>query len=252
MIDIIQTTTNVLTRLSSLNFEKNGGISSEKLIIPILTKSDGTLLKNKISELEFRHLFTEEFQKLFPHLFYSIETPTLVKFIFGKSPEDFKLDIDGVAAYIDLCIFERKRGIYSRILNIVFKHKNMYLKTIARDIFKLIHEKKDGVYIHMLDNADSGKLCNKKYGSIFTNLYKSFFDFQSHWTDSKKSIQLIIISLKDQTFIERKITRNDLTNLDSIFFVNENYGTLNEVIGQGWQNITWTVKNNCHAKPSKV
>lgn len=234
MIDIIQISKNVLTRLSAMDFEKDKGYSSEQLIFPKKIQAKRTEHKNRISEQELRLLFIEEFKENSPELFYSIETPTIEKYNFGKSYGDIKVDNDGQSALLDMCIFERNTEGYNRILNIEFKHKNAGIKNIGKDVLKLVHENQEGAFIHLVDNTDRGTFCNKNDTGIFNKLYKSFSDFQVNWNNENKSIHLIIISLKQKTIIHCSINKIDLIKLENIFFVNNDCGNIEDINGNGW------------------
>lgn len=235
MIDVVQISKKVLSRLSVMDYELGGGGSFEQLIFPKKIQAKGTKHKNRISEQELRLLFIEEFKKTNPELFYSIETPTGYKFNLGKSYENIKFDDEGQSASLDMCIFERTLDVYERILNIEFKHKNILIKNIGKDVLKLIKENQNGVFIHLLENTNTGTLCNKKETGVFNKFYKSFSDFQAFWSNNDKSIQLIIISLKKGFLIHRKINKADLNNLKDIFFIENDCRNIKDIKGNGWQ-----------------
>lgn len=77
--------------------------------------------------------------------------------------------------------------------------------------------------------------CNKKQTGVFNKFYKSFNDFQESWNNEDKTIQLVIISLKQKTIIHRNINKTDLIKLKDIFFVNSGCGNINEINGNGWK-----------------
>lgn len=235
MIDIVKISKKVLIRLSAMDFEKDKGYSSEQLIFPKKIQEKGAKHKNRISEQEVRLLFIEEFKKNSPELFYSIETPTIAKYNFGKSYKDIKVDNDGQSALLDMCIFERNSEVYDRILNIEFKHRNTGIKNIGKDVLKLVYEKQEGAFIHLVDNTDSGTFCNKKGTGILNKLYRSFSDFQVNWNNENKSIQLVIISLKQKTIVHRSISKTDLIRLESIFFVDGACGNIEDINRNGWK-----------------
>jgi hypothetical protein len=232
MIDVVQISKNVLTRLSAMDYELKGQHFKEQVIFPNKKQAKGDIIR--ISEQELRLLFIEEFKKFYPELFFSIETPTVDKFSFGKCYETIKTNSEGQSASLDMCIFEKASGKYNRILNIEFKHKSS-LTTIGKDILKLLKETQDGTFIHLFDNTNSGTFCNDNETGIFNVLYKTFFDFQSNWSGIDKTIQLIIISLKQKTFIHRNINKTELIKLKDIFFVNSGCGNIKEITGNGWE-----------------
>jgi hypothetical protein len=238
MLDIVQISINVLIRLSVMDFEKCGGVSTEQLIFPKKIQAKGTKEKDRISEQELRQLFIEEFKKANPELFYSIETPTVEKFSLGKSYESIQSNIEGQSASLDLCIFERVANVYNRVLNLEFKHKNTLIKNIGKDVLKLIHENQNGAFILLLENTDKGTLCNLKETGVFNKFYKSFSDFQLNWSNNVKSIHLIIISLKQKKIIHRQLIKQDLNNLKAIFFIERDCFKIKEMNGNGWQTET--------------
>jgi len=235
MIDVIEISRTVLDRLSEMDYEKNGGTSSEQLIFPQKVQAKGAKLKDRISEQELRLLFIEEFKKANKALFYSIETPTQKKYKFGKKYKDIKIDKNGQSASLDMCVFKRNSSNYERILNIEFKHKNTGIKNIAKDILKLLSEEQHGAFIHILDNTNKGTLCNKDKTGVFNKLYKSFNDFKNYWKNDDKSIQLIILSLKDKVLINRVIKKADLINLKDIFFIDTGCANITKTKGNGWK-----------------
>jgi hypothetical protein len=234
MIDVIEISRTVLKRLSKMDYEKAGGTSCEQLIFPQIVQAKGTKLKDRISEQELRLLFIEEFKKANNDFFYSIETPTQKKYKFGKKYKDIKIDKNGQSASLDMCVFKRNSSNYERILNIEFKHKSTGIKNIAKDILKLLSEEQDGAFIHLLDNTNRGTLCNKNETGVFNKFYNSFKDFKKYWRNENKSIQLIILSLKEKVLINRVIKKSDLINLKDIFFIDTGCGNITEIKGNGW------------------
>lgn len=238
-LDIIQISRKVLERLSIMGYETNGKESSERLIFPKKIQAKGTRHIDRISEQELRFLFVEEFKKDNPNLFYSIETPTDKKYSFGKSFDDIVTHENGQSAALDMCIFERDLNIYNRILNIEFKHKNTSIKNIGKDVLKLVKEDQKGVFIHLLTNTHKGKtLWNKKNTGIFQKLYISFQKFNSNWSNSNENVLLIILSLKQKTLIYREIEKDEINNLNEIFFIDEGCGNIHEINYNGWNNLS--------------
>ncbi len=232
MIDAVEISKKVLARLSVMDYEKKGGNYSEQLIFPNKKQAKGDI--KRISEQELRLLFIEEFKEANKDLFYSIETPTEGKYRFGKSYSRIKVSTSGQSASLDMCVFEKNSNKYERLLNIEFKHKNATIKKIGKDVLKLIHEKQNGAFIHLLNNTDKGTLCNAKKTGVFDKLYKSFTDFKGSWNNDNKCIHLIILSLKQKVLIHRKICKADLVNLKKIFFIGTAYGNITKMKGKEW------------------
>jgi hypothetical protein len=88
-----------------------------------------------------------------------------------------------------------------------------------------------------LDNTDIGTLCNNIETGVFNKFYKSFIKFKANWHNKGKSIQLIILSLKQEMLIHREINYTDLNNLEDIFFIENGCGNITEIVGNGWEKI---------------
>ena len=238
--DIVEICRKVLERLFTLNYERIGGSSDQRLIFPNKFPSaekaknitDKDLIKNytRISEQELRFLFVEEFltNEKCNKYFYSVETPTEFKYTLGDSFEKIKCG-EGRSASTDMSIFTRgKDKKYNRFFNIEFKNQNSSRFSIGKDILKLVHEKQSGAFIILLKNTNSGTLCNKGKTGVLDKLKESFGTFKHFWQGDAKFIQLIILSLEQKenkilpVLISRKITRGDLNNLDACFVFNDN------------------------------
>jgi hypothetical protein len=243
-MDILQICKDVLIRLTEMDCERKGGSSKERLIFPNIFPSEKQgkifteeeLLKyTRISEQELRFLFVEQFLKdTDKDLFYSVETPTEKKYRFGKTFEEIIQNKNSYkkSASIDMSVFKRIDEKYERILNIEFKHENGDLKNTAKDILKLVRETQNGVFIHLLKNTRRDTLCNEVKTGVFDKCLKSFTEFNDDWCKTDKSIQIIIISLKEKTIINREIKKGD--NLENIFSFESDFGNIKEVKSNEW------------------
>lgn len=224
MKDILEVSKKVLSRLNEIGYEKHKKKSVGQLIFP--TKSD----LQRISEQELRQVFVEVFNDENQDLYYSIETPTINKYSFGKDDDSIKTILDGRSALIDMCVFEKENdeSEYSRLLNIEFKHDNVAYKNFSKDILKLMHEKENGAFIILLNNTNSGTLINTgdKRKGVIDKLIQSFNDHKvnlKHWNGSdEKFIGLIILSLEDKNNVNknpilwhRKVFKKDLERIKS-------------------------------------
>lgn len=207
----------------------------------------GEATKDRISEQELRALFIDEFKENYKNLYYSIETPTREKYRFGKIFDEMRCG-DGQSALLDMCIFKRKNGTYSRILNVEFKSQNPPREHIAKDILKLMADGGHGAFIHLLHSTDSGTFTNKNSGrnevvgtGIFNKYHQSLSKFEGAWKDENTVINFIVISLEG-IMIHREIRKQDLNNLDEIFFMKDDCkcGNIKSVKDKGWINIDLT------------
>ncbi|EDM44956.1 hypothetical protein SCB49_02509 [unidentified eubacterium SCB49] len=250
-IDVVNICEKVLERLDTVDYEKfddkrivNKNIPldlNRQLIFPLKIQGKELNQVDRISEQELRQLFIEEFKTTHLDLFYSIETPTQEKYKFGEVYNDIKVSKKGQSALLDMCVFNREKEEYNRILNIEFKHQNAALKNIAKDVLKLMREKQNGAFILLLNNTQKGNargtLWNKKDTGMLDKLHKSFRDFSTHWNGETKYIQLVIMSLSQNKLIHQKITKTDLINLESIFFTKDGCGDINDIKGNGWGSL---------------
>lgn len=232
MESVVEICREVLKRLTTIGYEKEGLVSSGQLIFP--SKRDG----KRISEQELRQLFIEEFKEKHKKLYFSIETPTVYSYSFTNELNEICVSENGQSALIDLCIFEKESDIseYTRLLNVEFKHKNATEANISKDILKLMHEEENGAFVLLLKNTDDGTLKSvfKKFSSSFdTHILKEC------WSKNDSFIEIIILSLEEKRnkngtpfLIHRKI--KCLDNLKSIFSFDGSLGNIEQVKKNGW------------------
>jgi len=231
MTTVVAICKEVLKRLSQMDYEKKGGSSEERLIFPMKIQADGTKERDRISEQELRQLFIEEFKAKHEDLYYSIETPTKNKYSFTNENNEKKIADNvnvGQSALVDMCVFEKEKKSYKRILNIEFKHKNATKDNISKDVLKLMHEEQSGAFILLLKNTNGGTLNNlaeTRFG-VIDKLIDSLMFHQSKkvlWNGGdEKFIELIILSLEEKEkktelpfIFYRKISISDLDSLDN-------------------------------------
>ncbi|MDY6989538.1 MAG: hypothetical protein SWQ30_15940 [Thermodesulfobacteriota bacterium] len=116
---------------------------SPRLILPTRRSED-----IRISEQEARFLYCSLLNNL--NYFYSVETPTERRFIQkGKIPR---------SASSDLSLYDYDGKKFLKLMNVEFKAHTPREQDIKKDIEKLIAEKKDGNWFHLLKNIQSGTL----------------------------------------------------------------------------------------------
>jgi len=164
------------------------------LIFP--NKRDGNL---RISEQELRFVLTAINDKIFNNYYsFSVETPTEIEYTFSG--------IKKRSASTDLTFYLHNK----KVINIELKAHNPSIKSITKDIEKLVTEPFNGAWIHILENEDSGTI-----KTIFKKFRQSIKMFQP----PKHPISFHILILKTGTLISRKGKDNDLvkTNLCDVF-----------------------------------
>ena len=228
-----------------MDYEKSAGSSCEQLIFPNKIEANGDV--KRISEQELRLLFLEEFKVNYRDLFYSIETPTVKKYRVDNGG-NMSLDPKGRSASIDVCIFEREKKGYWRLLNVEFKHENREGSDIKKDMLKLVAEEANGLFIQLLDNTNSGTLRNSGKTGVLDKLHKSLCCFcskigngsnrEEYWAREEKYISVVIMSLEEKTLVFRDIKKGDMrcSGLEKIFFQCESHVRLQQMDGkEGWK-----------------
>lgn len=137
---------------NSKGFEKKG---NSRLVFPMYGKHRN--YETRISEQELRFVFVEEFNKYCDEnslaWFYSVETPTMDKYVF-KGPKTPRIDSNGQSASFDLVIYNSQR---KRIALIEFKALNPNKKCFKKDFLKLNNDAEGDVlryFVMVLKNHD--------------------------------------------------------------------------------------------------
>ena len=184
VIDILDRTFQVLDRCYFGNDEAtcmtDMGTGS-RLIFPCYSNGE-----RRVSEQELRFLFVEQLNAYCRETgwkaFYSVETPTILKYRFPKK-EDPKQIEDGRSAMIDLCIHNEKGA---RICLIEFKALNPERSCYKKDFLKLSKENGLAFFVQFLEKQDCKIMKNiveKKIGnSLLGNI-----NYVCHTVTSKYS-----------------------------------------------------------------
>ncbi len=154
--------------------------NQQEINIPEVDKSESRILfpkksssETRVSEQELRFVFAEQLKKEIGYgkkwdVYYSVETPTMKKYLFKdnfpKRDEDY-----GQSANFDLVIHDSN---YNRIALIEFKAKNPDIHDYQKDFVKLTNEQEDGelrYFIQILENTNSNTDSNVKSKIIPTD-----------------------------------------------------------------------------------
>lgn len=158
--DLIEINRLMLLSLSNL-LCANSNISglSPRLIFPVLNN------RLRISEQEARLIYCNILNNT--NYFYSIETPTILKYQFSG--------ISKSTASSDLSIYSYDSK-FCKVVNVEFKSHNVEYKNIAKDIEKLLKEKMLGNWFHILENCDNGTI-HSLFAKFKESLLKHIDDF---------------------------------------------------------------------------
>lgn len=158
------------------------GYNGSRLIFPRYRECKKNKQETRISEQELRFVFIEQFNdycaKNNLNWYYSVETPTEYKYVFGdkNNPHKAKDWEKGQSAMVDLCIHNEK---LERIALVEFKALNPDKFCYEKDFCKLEAEKEgqlelETFFIMMVKNANKrtlksikDKIQTKDTGTVF-------------------------------------------------------------------------------------
>lgn len=159
-------------------FNKKPSGLSPRLIFPIKRTNE----EIRISEQEARILYCNILNNL--NYFYSIETPTNETYQHtGNTP---------LSALSDLSIYRYIDNGFEKMANVELKAHNPATKNISKDIEKIIKEKIDSNWFHILKNIDKGTL-----PSVFD---KFIFSLKEHSNKGSKISILFCICILEKKF----------------------------------------------------
>ena len=122
--------------------------------------------KIRVSEQELRFCFASVIEKG-PDYRYSVETPTLTKYSFSGTKE--------MSAQTDLSIWSIDGT--KKLFNVEFKAHNAPVKSIDKDIKKLIMEELEGVWFHLLKNNRSNTFT--RLADKFKNALRNYNQYRN-------------------------------------------------------------------------
>ncbi|MBB4803074.1 hypothetical protein HNP37_003149 [Flavobacterium nitrogenifigens] len=99
---------------------------------------------------------------------------------------------------------------------------------------KLITEKQDGAFIHLLENTGSNTLI-----SVFFKLARCFEKFQDQWENESKTIQLIILSYNQKQLIHCQLSKKDLPELKKILSLEHKSGNMKNFKNSYWNTFSF-------------
>jgi len=209
-----------------------------KLIFPSYSTSHRKG-EERISEQELRFAYTTVLERsgIFQPYFYSVETPTEETYAFSKGA------LSARSAVSDLSLYEKTNDpsdpiTYTKVCNIECKALNPSDESIRKDIEKLVKEKENCAWGHLLINQDKGTLEGlfRKFISAFSSELKMFPEDQ---ISSDKAYFFAICILGDRLLLTRKIEpeeiRKDLLNIFSIDYVQLKEAKTGRQDINGWQ-----------------
>jgi len=219
--DLKNICTNVAHKLVKLPNEKVGIKNSpnlqSKLIFPQYEREEKNEIR--ISEQESRVLFCNELENYYKEIFYSVETPTVNNYRFGKDINDLTVDKAGQSALSDMSLFELENGRLKQKVDIEFKAHNVEISHIAKDILKLFAEVQSGLFFHTLKAVDSGTLSNGNTG-ILDKYKRSIVKFENEWNpkkNDKKYIVFAICIIEQKVLLMKTFKKEHLQNIDGFF-----------------------------------
>ena len=141
---------------------------------------------------------------------FSVETPTIEKYSFTGNTKR--------SGNLDLCIYEKKENKYVRSNCIEYKAHNKS-KTFRSDIEKLLCEKGNNYFVHILDSVNSGTLYTSSAQTNRTPVINKYINTINSLKDSNEirfdSLTFYICILNPSCIITNTISTTDIENIDT-------------------------------------
>lgn len=165
----------------------------------------------RISEQEAKILFCHIL--LQNKVVFSVETPTIGEYSFTGNKK--------ISARLDLCIYKKEENQYVRSNCIEYKAHNKS-KTFRSDIEKLLCEKGNNYFVHILDSVNSGTLYTSSAQTNRTPVINKYINTIKRLNDSKAcneihfdSLTFYICILNPFRIITNTISKTDIAHIDT-------------------------------------
>ena len=162
----------------------------------------------RISEQEAKILFCHIL--LQNKVVFSVETPTIGEYSFTGNKK--------ISARLDLCIYKKEENQYVRSNCIEYKAHNES-KTFRSDIEKLLCEKGNNYFVHILDSVNSGTLYTSSAQTNRTPVINKYINTIKSLKDSNEirfdSLTFYICILNPFCIITNKILEIDIDDIDT-------------------------------------
>lgn len=213
---------NVAKNLVRLPNENDGIKNFPNLRSKLIFPQKERKIEIRISEQESRILFCNELENYYKKIFYSIETPTVLKYRFGKKLNEIELDDKmGQSALFDMSLFQLETEKLNQKINIEFKAHNVEISHIAKDILKLFAEEQSGLFFHTLKAVDSGTLNNNRNTGVLDKYRESIGEFKKKWNPTKdeneKYIVFAICIIEQKILLTKTFKKSDLEKIGDFF-----------------------------------
>ncbi len=170
------------------------------LIFPCYSSKQEPKNRIRVSEQELRCAFIETMRNMHPEWYYSVETPTRLKYRFTNK-NNIRIDKDGESARFDLTIYEDSKG-EKVIAYIEFKaHGGTKECDYEKDFLKLINDCEDEAvlryfiqlfqsYSKRTENSVSDKLkhCERKFCENYSKVECQFYTLKPFKGNHKISL----------------------------------------------------------------
>ena len=169
---------------------------------------------------------------------FSVETPTIEKYSFTGNTKR--------SGNLDLCIYEKKENKYVRSNCIEYKAHNES-KTYQSDIEKLLSEKGNNYFVHILPGVNNGTLYNSSAQTTRIPVINKYINTIKRLNDSKDcneirfaSLTFYICILTPFCIIANKIYKKDIAGIDTKLKLK--YEIASEGISITDSNSNWKIK----------
>ena len=196
-----------LKLLNTVEYELDECSNTETSLTSLIyskTRDSSKRISEQEAKILFCHILLEK------NVAFSVETPTIGTYSFTGNTK--------MSGRLDLCIYKKEKHKYVRSNCIEYKAHNKS-KAFRSDIEKLLCEKGDNYFVHILRKVDNGTLYKSSAQTIETPVINKYINTIKNLKDSKEirfdSLTFYICILNPFCIITNKISKTDIENIDT-------------------------------------
>ena len=193
-----------LKLLNTVQYELDECSNTKTSLIYSKTRDSSKRISEQEAKILFCHILLEN------KVVFSVETPTIGKYSFTGNTK--------ISGNLDLCIYKREENKYVRSNCIEYKAHNES-KTFRSDIEKLLCEKGDNYFVHILPGVNNGTLYNSSTQTKRIPVINKYINTIKSLKDSNEirfdSLTFYICILNPFRIITNTISKTDIENIDT-------------------------------------
>ena len=193
-----------LKLLNTVQYELDECSNTKTSLIYPKKRDSSERISEQEAKILFCHILLEN------NIAFSVETPTIETYSFTGNTKR--------SGNLDLCIYKKEKNKYVRSNCIEYKALNES-KTFRSDIEKLLCEKGNNYFVHILDSVNSGTLYTSSAQRNRTPVINKYINTIKSLKDSNEirfdSLTFYICILNPFCIITNKILKIDIDDIDT-------------------------------------